>query len=316
MSQAIGTQLTDQAVDETARKRGSVKYVVILAVSAGLAGLLYGYDTVSVSGAVTYLTALWHLSDAMQGLIVSSIMIGGVIGVGVSGFVSDKFGRRPVLMVGAALFFVAALWSASVSAPGALVAARIVGGLGIGLSSSLAITYITECAPTHIRGTLSSMYQFLCTIGILLTNIINYAISARGGIHSSFANSAWRWMLGIGAIQALVFFIALIFMPESPRFLLQHGRREQGYAILERIGGTDSADAEIKEIEASIEEDRKGSFRDLFRKPLSYALIVGIFLALFNQWAGQNAIFYYAPTIFQELFPGGNTAFQIGRAHV
>ncbi|NEG69552.1 sugar porter family MFS transporter [Bifidobacterium sp. BRDM6] len=290
-------------------RQGSMKYVVILAVSAGLAGLLYGYDTVSVSGAVTYLTALWNLSTGMQGLIVSSIMIGGVIGVGVSGFVSDKFGRRPVLMVGAALFFIAALWSASVNTAAALVVARIIGGLGIGLSSSLAITYITECAPTKFRGTLSSMYQFLCTIGILLTNIINYAISANGGVHSSFANSAWRWMLGIGAIPALVFLIALAFMPESPRFLLQKGKQQKGFEILERIGGTESAKQEVVEINASIEEDKKGTFSDLFKKPLSYALIVGIFLALFNQWAGQNAIFYYAPTIFENIFPGGNTAF-------
>lgn len=310
MSEAIESQPVEGDTGvATTNKSGSTKFVVFLAISAGLAGLLYGYDTTSVSGAITYLNALWNLSDGMQGLIVSSIMIGGVVGVGVSGFVSDKFGRRPVLMVGAALFFMAALWSAATTTPGTLVTARIIGGLGIGLSSSLAITYITECAPTRIRGTLSAMYQFLCTIGILLTDVINFFISMGGGIHSSFADRAWRLMLGIGAIPALVFFIALVFLPESPRFLLQHGRKEEGFTILERIGGTESANASVKEIETAIDDDKKGKFSDLFKKPLSYALIVGIFLALFNQWAGQNAIFYYAPTIFQDLFPGGNTAF-------
>ncbi|RSX54561.1 MFS L-arabinose:proton symporter [Bifidobacterium dolichotidis] len=300
---------TVEIKEKPVKIKGSMKYVAILAFSAGLAGLLYGYDTVSISGAITYLTAVWNLSASMQGLIISSIMIGGVVGVGVSGFISDRIGRRPVLMIGAICFFVAALWSAVVNDPTSLVWARIIGGLGIGLTSSLSITYITECAPAKYRGTLSSMYQLLTILGIFLTNLINFWIAGIGGIHSSFADSAWRWMLGIGAIPALVLFIALIVMPESPRFLLQKGNRVKGYAILERIGGTDSANQELIEIDASIKENAKGSLKDLFRKPLAHALIIGIFLALFNQWVGQNAISYYGPTIFADIFPGGNTAF-------
>ncbi len=291
------------------KRQGSMKYVAILAFSAGLAGLLYGYDTVSISGAITYLTPLWHLSATIEGLIISSIMIGGVIGVGVSGFISDRIGRRPVLILGAACFFVAALWSAAVNDPTSLIWARIIGGLGIGLTSSLSITYITECAPAKYRGTLSSMYQLLTILGIFLTNLINFWIAGFGGIHSDFANKAWRLMLGIGAAPALILLIALLVMPESPRFLMQVGKTEKGYAILERIGGTDSADRELVEIKASIEDNAKGSIKDLFRQPLSYALMIGIFLALFNQWVGQNAISYYGPTIFADIFPGGNTAF-------
>lgn len=116
-------------------------------------------------------------------------------------------------------------------------------------------------------------------------------------------------MLGIGAVPALVFFVALVFMPESPRFLVQKGEKEKGFRILEKIGGTASARADMAEISAAIEDDKKGSFKDLFRSPLSHALLIGIFLALFNQWVGQNAIFYYAPTIFEDIFPGGNTSF-------
>ncbi|RSX55497.1 MFS transporter [Bifidobacterium dolichotidis] len=291
------------------KETSSLKYVIILAVSAGFAGLLYGYDTVSISGAITYLTALWNLGTGIQGLIVSSIMIGGIVGVGVSGFISDRVGRKPVLLSGAILFFFAAIWSALAMNPGTLIAARIVGGLGIGLSSSQAITYITECAPAKNRGFLSSMYQFLCTIGILLTNIINFFIAAKGGIHSDFANQAWRWMLAIGALPALVLVFALVLMPESPRFLLQRGHKAAGMRVLERINGPEAAQREAKAIEKSLEDDKKGSFRDLFRSPLSYALGIGIFLALCNQLVGQNAIFYYAPTIFSSIFPGGNTAF-------
>ncbi|RSX55499.1 MFS transporter [Bifidobacterium dolichotidis] len=300
---------TPQPQTKQPREKTSLKYVIILALSAGLAGLLYGYDTVSISGAITYLTAIWHLGAGIQGLIVSSIMIGGIVGVGLSGFISDRLGRKPVLIIGAVLFFFAAIWSALVNDPTSLIIARIVGGLGIGLSSSQAITYITECAPAKHRGFLSSMYQFLCTIGILLTNFANFGIASMGGIHSEFADKAWRWMLAIGAIPALVLVLALFFMPESPRFLLQSGRKAAGMRVLERINGREAAQREAKAIEKSLAEDAKGSFKDLFRAPLTYALGVGIFLALCNQLVGENAIFYYAPTIFTDIFPGGNTAF-------
>lgn len=301
--------MSQTAQSGAVEKQGSMKYVVILAVSAGLAGLLYGYDTVSISGAIVYLSALWNLSAAMEGFIISSIMIGGVIGVGVSGFISDRIGRRPVLLIGAAAFFVAALWSAMVNDPTSMIVARILGGLGIGLASSLAITYITECAPAKYRGTLSSMYQLLTILGIFLTNLINFWIAGMGGIHSDFADSAWRWMLGIGALPALILFVALALSPESPRFLLQSGNKEKGFAVLERIGGTASAKKEASEIEASIAENAKGKLSDLFRAPLAHAMLVGIFLAIFNQAVGQNAISYYAPTIFKPIFQGDTASF-------
>lgn len=132
-------------------------FVTLIALAAGMAGLLYGYDTSCISGAIGFLKDLYHLSPAMEGLITSSIMIGGVVGVGFSGFLSDRFGRRKILMIGAILFFFAALLSAFTRTPGELITARIVGGLGIGLSSALAVTYISEVAPANIRGTLSSL---------------------------------------------------------------------------------------------------------------------------------------------------------------
>lgn len=164
------------------KKQGSMKYVVILALSAGMAGLLYGYDTVSISGAIEFLRQAYNLSAGLQGLVISSIMIGGVVGVGFSGFLADKIGRRKVLLIGAACFFFAALWSAFTYTPWTLIAARIVGGVGIGLASALAITYITECAPAKYRGTLSSAYQLLTILGIFLTNVINFGIANAGSL--------------------------------------------------------------------------------------------------------------------------------------
>ncbi|MBT1165604.1 sugar porter family MFS transporter [Bifidobacterium simiarum] len=288
--------------------QGSMKYVVILALSAGMAGLLYGYDAVSISGAIGFLQELYDLTPAHEGLIVSSIFIGGVVGVGVSGFLSDRIGRRKVMMFGALFFFIAGLFAAFTQSPEQLIAARIIGGLGIGLSSSISITYVTECAPAKWRGTLSSMYQFLCIIGIFLTNIINFCI-AQSGSHAWGVSTGWRWVLGIGAAPALVLFVFMLLAPESPRFLMQSGKQEQGFKILERINGTEGAREEAKAIEASIKLDQSGSFSELFGPGLRKALMVGIFLAVFNQAVGQNTISFYGPTIFRNAGFGGNSEF-------
>ncbi|MBM6700423.1 sugar porter family MFS transporter [Bifidobacterium pullorum subsp. saeculare] len=292
------SDMTASTSAPAAQKQGSMKYVVILALSAGMAGLLYGYDTVSISGAIEFLRQAYDLSSGMQGLVISSIMIGGVIGVGFSGFLADRIGRRKVLLIGAALFFAAALWSAFTYSPGTLIAARIIGGLGIGLASALAITYITECAPAKYRGTLSSAYQLLTILGIFLTNVINFWIAGMGDLNWGI-NAGWRWMLGIGALPAAIFFIALFLSPESPRFLIQSGKEEAGFKLLEKIGGTEEAHRELEEVKASIERDKNGKLSDLFRKPLLIPFLIGLLLATFNQLGGQNAVSYYGPTMFK-----------------
>ncbi|WP_291527326.1 sugar porter family MFS transporter [Bifidobacterium sp. UBA744] len=290
--------MTTATQNAPAKQQGSMKYVVILALSAGMAGLLYGYDTVSISGAIEFLRQAYGLSSGMQGLVISSIMIGGVIGVGFSGFLADKIGRRKVLLIGAACFFFAALWSAFTYDPWTLIAARIVGGLGIGLASALAITYITECAPAKYRGTLSSAYQLLTILGIFLTNVINFWIAGMGDLNWGM-NAGWRWMLGIGCLPAAIFFIALFLSPESPRFLIQSGKEDEGFKILAKIGGADEAHREVEEVKASIERDKNGKLSDLFKKPLLIPFVIGLMLAAWNQVGGQNAISYYGPTMFK-----------------
>lgn len=292
------------------RTRGSGKYTFGLALSAGLAGLLYGYDTVSISGAIEFLRARYGLSTLMEGLVVSSIMLGAVIGAATAGFLSDRFGRKRILIIGGAFFLVAAVWSALTIGPIALIVARVAGGYGIGLTAALAVTYITESAPANIRGLLAFSYQLLAVCGIFLTNVINYIIASHGSNDWDIA-TGWRWMLGLGAIPAAAFLLAMRRAPESPRFLIQIGRTGEGFAVLEHILGTERARLRTDDIQASVklETEMSHEFHDLFRPGLRRALAIGIFLAVFNQFIGMNAISYYGPVMFSDLGFAGDTQF-------
>lgn len=292
------------------RTRGSGKYTFGLALSAGLAGLLYGYDTVSISGAIEFLRARYGLSTLMEGLVVSSIMLGAVIGAATAGFLSDRFGRKRILIIGGAFFLVAAVWSALTIGPIALIVARVAGGYGIGLTAALAVTYITESAPANIRGLLAFSYQLLAVCGIFLTNVINYIIASHGSNDWDIA-AGWRWMLGLGAIPAAAFLLAMRRAPESPRFLIQIGRTDEGFAVLEHILGTERARLRTDDIQASVklETEMSHEFHDLFRPGLRRALAIGIFLAVFNQFIGMNAISYYGPVMFSDLGFAGDTQF-------
>lgn len=292
------------------RTRGSGKYTFGLALSAGLAGLLYGYDTVSISGAIEFLRARYGLSTLMEGLVVSSIMLGAVIGAATAGFLSDRFGRKRILITGGAFFLVATVWSALTIGPIALIVARVAGGYGIGLTAALAVTYITESAPANIRGLLAFSYQLLAVCGIFLTNVINYIIASHGSNDWDIA-TGWRWMLGLGAIPAATFLLAMRRAPESPRFLIQIGRTDEGFAVLEHILGTERARLRTDDIQASVklETEMSHEFHDLFRPGLRRALVIGIFLAVFNQFIGMNAISYYGPVMFSDLGFAGDTQF-------
>lgn len=292
------------------RTRGSGKYIFGLTLSAGLAGLLYGYDTVSISGAIEFLRARYGLSTLMKGLVISSIMLGAVIGAATAGFLSDRFGRKRILIIGGAFFLVAAVWSALAIGPIALIVARVAGGYGIGLTAALAVTYITESAPASIRGLLAFSYQLLAVCGIFLTNVINYIIASHGSNDWDIA-TGWRWMLGLGAIPAATFLLAMRRAPESPRFLIQVGRTDEGFAVLEHILGTERARLRTDDIQASVklETEMSHEFHDLFRPGLRRALVIGIFLAVFNQFIGMNAISYYGPVMFSDLGFAGDTQF-------
>lgn len=290
------------------RNTHSFWYIVIISAAAGMAGLLYGYDTAVISGAIGFLQELYDLSPAMEGFVISSIMIGGIIGVAVSGYLSDAYGRKKILMVAAILFAISAIGSALAISVAMLIGARIIGGVGIGLASALAVTYITECAPAAIRGRLSSMYQLFTVIGISATFFVNLLV-ADSGTHEWGVETGWRWMLGYGVIPALIFYLTLLFVPESPRYLVQKGRDQEALQVLTNINGSEAAKVEMKAIKHSIDTETNLSMRQLFKPGLRKALGVGIFLALFNQVIGMNAITYYGPEIFRMVGFEDNTEF-------
>lgn len=283
-------------------------YVILIAVAAGVAGLMYGFDTAVISGAIGFLAEKYNLSPAMQGWVISCVMIGGVLGVAVSGFLSDKYGRKNIMFLSAILFIISALGSAFATDVTMLVIARIIGGFGIGFASALSVTYISECAPPKIRGRLGSLYQLFTIFGICATFYINYAV-ANSGTYAWGLEEGWRWMLGYGVFPGLIFFILLFFIPESPRFLMQKGRETEALQTLKRINGETVAKQEAKEIKLSIETEKNTSVKQLLKPGLRMAMGVGIFLALFNQVIGMNAVTYYGPDIFRSVGFENNTEF-------
>nr|WP_058305951.1 sugar porter family MFS transporter [Gracilibacillus massiliensis] len=289
-------------------KKHSLWYVILIASAAGMAGLLYGFDTAVISGAIGYLQEIYNLSPAMEGWVISCVMIGGVTGVALSGFLSDRWGRKKLLMVSAIFFIISALGSAFAIDVTTLVLARILGGLGIGFASALSVTYISECAPPAIRGRLGSLYQLFTILGISATFYINYGV-ANSGTYEWGLELGWRWMLGYGTIPGIIFLILLFFIPESPRYLVQKKDEKQALHILQRINGEKVAAKELKEIKASIEVEQSSSAKELLRPGLRMAMGVGIFLALFNQVIGMNAVTYYGPDIFRSVGFENNTEF-------
>ncbi|RKL65427.1 arabinose-proton symporter [Salipaludibacillus neizhouensis] len=289
-------------------QKHSSRYVILIAIAAGMAGLMYGFDTAVISGAIGFLAEKYNLSPAMQGWVISCVMIGGVVGVAISGFLSDKFGRKNIMFLAAILFIISALGSAFATSVTMLVYARIIGGLGIGFASALSVTYISECAPPKIRGRLGSLYQLFTIFGICATFYINYGV-ANSGTYAWGLDVGWRWMLGFGTFPGLIFFILLFFIPESPRYLMQKGREIEAFQILKRINGEEVAEQESKEIKYSIKTENNTSIKQLLKPGLRMAMAVGIFLALFNQVIGMNAVTYYGPDIFRSVGFENNTEF-------
>ncbi|WP_112182046.1 sugar porter family MFS transporter [Paraliobacillus zengyii] len=289
-------------------KKHSFWYVILITASAGMGGLLYGFDTAVISGAIGYLQVLYDLSPAMEGWVISCVMIGGVLGVAMSGFLSDKYGRKNILIISAVFFIVSALGSALAINVTMLVFARILGGFGIGFASALSVTYISECAPPAIRGRLGSLYQLFTIIGISVTFYINFGV-ANSGTYEWGLETGWRWMLGYGTFPGIIFLILLFFIPESPRFLIKKGNETEAFQILKKINGEKVAIKEAKEIKHSIEVEENTSVKQLFKPGLRAAMGVGIFLALFNQVIGMNAVTYYGPDIFRSVGFENNTEF-------
>lgn len=283
-----------------------LKYVYFVSIIAAVGGLLFGYDTAVIAGAIGFLETKFQLTPVMTGWAASSAIWGCVAGAMGAGYVSDRFGRKSILIVTAILFAVSGLGSAVPRDLTEFVIARFVGGIGVGAASMLSPLYISEIAPASKRGMLVTIYQLAIVIGINLIYYINLLIAGAGDEQWNI-EVGWRYMLGSEVIPSVLFLVALFFVPESPRWLASRNRRKEAMVILERVNGTERAKEVMAEIEATLHEE-EGTIRELFAPGLRTAMIIGVFLAVFSQITGINAIIYYAPEIFKSVGFGTDSA--------
>ncbi|MBN2983087.1 sugar porter family MFS transporter [Cohnella algarum] len=286
--------------------RPNMKYVTIVSIVAALGGLLFGFDTAVVSGAIGFMTEKFNLNDVQVGWAVSSLIIGCIVGAALSGTLSDRFGRKKVLIAAAVLFIVGSIGSALPETFAGYIVFRMIGGLGIGITSTLCPLYNAEIAPAQYRGRLVALNQFATVTGIFLTYFVNSGIASYGN-DAWDVSEGWRWMFGVGAIPGILFMVLLFLVPESPRWLIKQGRAEEALSILLRVHGEEAAKQEVLDIKASFKE-KKATYRELFKPGLRFALFVGVVIAILQQVTGINAILYYAPEILKETGAGTNAA--------
>jgi sugar porter (SP) family MFS transporter len=294
--------MTDGTGDQPAKAGpdhagGSMAYVMLLTSVAALGGLLFGYDTAVIAGAIKYIKIQFALDEVMEGWAVSNVLVGCMIGAAFAGMLSDRFGRKKVLLASAVFFAVSAVGSALARNMTEFVAARMLGGFAVGAASMLSPLYIAEASPAHVRGRLVSLNQIAIITGMLVVSIANWLIASP--VDESWnAQFGWRWMLGSETLPALLFFSCLFFVPESPRWLTKQGRESEALAILARVGGAQQATEEMKEIQDAIAHEGK-SIRELFRPGIRVAMVIALGLAILQQVTGINAVLYYAPKIFE-----------------
>ena len=269
-------------------------------ISAALAGFLFGFDTVVISGADKQLQELWETSDAFHGSVVMAMALWGtVVGAIFGGIPTNKFGRKNTLIIIGILYLLSALGSAFANDPITFAIFRFLGGLGVGASTIAAPTYVSEIAPPKDRGRLVSLYQFNIVLGILIAYLSNYLLRDTGA-------QPWRWMVGVEAIPAFIYILFVVFIPRSPRWLISKSRNEEAAKILQDINP--EADLEKRMIEIKKQSESQITGENIFMKKYRFPLILAFLVAFFNQLSGINAFLYYAPRIFESAGLEANTA--------
>ena len=296
---------------EISRARTSFNNSYIFAVSmvSAMGGLLFGYDWVVIGGAKPFYEPFFGITDqpAWQGWAMSSALIGCILGAMLSGVLSDRYGRKRLLILSALLFTVSALGTGAANHFTAFIFYRILGGVAIGLASNLSPMYIAEISPGAIRGKFVSLNQLTIVIGILAAQLVNWQIArpvppgatASEILHSWNGQSGWRWMFWAENVPALLFFVFMFLVPESPRWLTLNGSDKKARRVLQKIGGTSYAETELTNILESVQSaGKKIGLRQLFHRQFRMVLTIGIVLAAFQQWCGINVIFNYAQEVF------------------
>ncbi|CAL64999.1 sugar porter family MFS transporter [Christiangramia forsetii] len=274
--------------------------ILTWSISAALAGFLFGFDTVVISGADKQLQELWSTSDAFHGSVVMAMALWGtVVGAIFGGIPTNKWGRKNTLIIIGVLYFVSALGSALVDDPISFAVFRFLGGLGVGASTIAAPAYVSEIAPASQRGKLVSLYQFNIVLGILIAFLSNYLLRNTG-------QEPWRWMIGIEAVPALIYVVFVIFIPRSPRWLVSRGRFSEAEKVLGIINPGIDTKAKVQEIKELDAKEATGE--NIFMKKYRFPLTLAFLIAFFNQLSGINAFLYYAPRIFESAGLGESTA--------
>ncbi len=288
------------------KEKNKGAYLLLISLISAMGGLLFGYDWVVIGGAKPFYEVFFGIanSPAMQGWVMGSAILGCLLGVMVSGSLSDRYGRKPLLTIAAAVFIIASIGTGSVNNISWFIVYRILGGIGIGIASNLSPMYIAEVSPAGVRGRFVSINQLTIVLGILAAQIANWLIAdpvtAGEDILASWnGQMGWRWMFWACAVPASLFFIMVFFIPESPRWLATRLRYERAETILARIGGHDYARNELGEIKSTVQKTiQKTNFRMLFKGRIPKILLIGVVIAAFQQWCGINVIFNYAQEIF------------------
>ena len=295
-------------------------YLIFLSVVAALGGFLFGYDTAVISGTIAQVTQLFQLDALQQGWYVGCALVGSIVGVLFAGILSDKLGRKLTMVISAVLFSTSALGCALSADFTQLVIYRIIGGVGIGVVSIVSPLYISEVAVAQYRGRLVSLYQLAVTVGFLGAYLVNYQLLAwaESGTQLSvdwlnkvFITEVWRGMLGMETLPAILFFIIIFFIPESPRWLIVRGKELKAVNILEKIyNSITEAKSQLKETKSVLTSETRSEWSLLMKPGIFKAVIIGVCIAILGQFMGVNAVLYYGPSIFENAgLSGGDSLF-------
>ena len=269
-------------------------YIFGISFISALGGYLFGFDFAVISGALPFLQEQFNLNAYWEGFATGSLALGAILGCFLAGYVSDKYGRKPGLIISAAIFAISSFAMAFSASRDFFITARFTAGVGVGMASMLSPMYIAEMAPANLRGRMVAVNQLTIVLGILVTNLVNYSLRNSG-------EDAWRWMFGLGVIPSGFFLLGALMLPESPRWLVKSGHHEMAKKILNRIGDETFVQNTLSSIKHSFVGDTKVSVGLLFSKSFYPSVLLGIFLAVFQQFCGINTVFNYAPKIFQSI---------------